>query len=678
MEERLNERWEFYYDNRLKHPSEEQEENIRQIDFHKIIKSDGVMYLLTLSTKILEKAKTFSKDGSFNFSYIYAARAEKVVEKIKRTAPSIMSNDTYKRLYLRVLETCHDFKNKAKENIMESLKDDLVSEQARITEQEESVRIIEQKIGLDAVGKSTKVYAADTGEGFDFDDSYLYDDIEPANGISTETVKIHDIIDSADGFGPDKPVVNASVGEPATVVVSTNENSNVNVVAVEPGSMTMNDAGGVDNIFVVEDANVLEINPDALPDGVEANVAAIDDTPNVNAIVAATVSEYDGADPNQNAITACILDTEEIHTETMEERFDISAFSNLYPSSLDKKGAGEASVDTQTVIAATVSDKKPKTVTEATFIPSPKKPDVNKQNGNIGDKFVVKPIEVIERIKWRVGDMVDIEDVYMSKQGAGVLRKWRKGQVISIKDNRRVKVRYIEPPFNKPKWDENIDMTFEKQKRRIAASGTHTRSLDLQWMSKSERFKVGMRNNGYSIYQMRGDGNCLFRSVAHQIWNDAERHADLRRAVCDHMLQNSGQFAEVLGALMPGPNGFARYVERMRRPCYGGQGEWGGDPEIRVMEELLDRPIEVWDVESGPEAPSNIHLEGSLPDYVLNEIAPIRISYHGKNHYNSVIYDKDIHKYPYGVPSTTFIRDFRKKIEQEEKSRDRRLKNGYK
>ena len=377
-----------------------------------------------------------------------------------------MSNDTYKRLYLRVLETCHDFKNKAKENIMESLKDDLVSEQARITEQEESVRIIEQKIGLDAVGKSTKVYAADTGEGFDFDDSYLYDDIEPANGISTETVKIHDIIDSADGFGPDKPVVNASVGEPATVVVSTNENSNVNVVAVEPGSMTMNDAGGVDNIFVVEDANVLEINPDALPDGVEANVAAIDDTPNVNAIVAATVSEYDGADPNQNAITACILDTEETHTETMEERFDISAFSNLYPSSLDKKGAGEASVDTQTVIAATVSDKKPKTVTEATFIPSPKKPDVNKQNGNIGDKFVVKPIEVIERIKWRVGDMVDIEDVYMSKQGAGVLRKWRKGQVISIKDNRRVKVRYIEPPFNKPKWDENIDMTFEKQKRR--------------------------------------------------------------------------------------------------------------------------------------------------------------------------------------------------------------------
>eukprot|EP00944_MAST-04C_sp_MAST-4C-sp1_P001386 g1386.t1 len=298
---------------------------------------------------------------------------------------------------------------------MESLKDDLVSEQARITEQEESVRIIEQKIGLDAVGKSTKVYAADTGEGFDFDDSYLYDDIEPANGISTETVKIHDIIDSADGFGPDKPVVNASVGEPATVVVSTNENSNVNVVAVEPGSMTMNDAGGVDNIFVVEDANVLEINPDALPDGVEANVAAIDDTPNVTAIVAATVSEYDGADPNQNAITACILDTEETHTETkagiittLKARCAIIAAANPIGGRYDPQRTFAENVElTDPILSrfdnlcvlidevnpvldepATVSDKKPKTVTEATFIPSPKKPDVNKQNGNIGDKFV--------------------------------------------------------------------------------------------------------------------------------------------------------------------------------------------------------------------------------------------------------------------------------------------------
>ena len=88
------------------------------------------------------------------------------------------------------------------------------------------------------------------------------------------------------------------------------------------------------------------------------------------------------------------------------------------------------------------------------------------------------------------------------------------------------------------------------------------------------------------------------------------------------------------------------------------------------MEELLDRPIEVWDVESGPGAPSNIHLEGSLPDYVLNEIAPIRISYM-ENHYNSVIYDKDIHKYPYGVPSTTLSVILERKLSKKKVKRSK-------
>ena len=68
--------------------------------------------------------------------------------------------------------------------------------------------------------------------------------------------------------------------------------------------------------MIVEDTNVLEINPDALPDGVEAVAAGSNAI--VDTIVATTVNEYDGVDPNQNAITACILDTEETRTGTME------------------------------------------------------------------------------------------------------------------------------------------------------------------------------------------------------------------------------------------------------------------------------------------------------------------------------------------------------------------------
>ena len=99
------------------------------------------------------------------------------------------------------------------------------------------------------------------------------------------------------------------------------------------------------------------------------------------------------------------------------------------------------------------------------------------------------------------------------------------------------------------------------------------------------------------------------------------------------------------------------YVAQMRRPCFQGQGEWGGDPEIRVMEEIFDRPFELWDVERGADAPANIHLEGSLPED--HRVAPIRVSYHGKNHYNSV---KPLQgKFPLGELRTSRIRSFRKR-----------------
>jgi hypothetical protein len=38
MDELLSERWEWHYENRLKHPSEAQEENIRKLDFLLVIK----------------------------------------------------------------------------------------------------------------------------------------------------------------------------------------------------------------------------------------------------------------------------------------------------------------------------------------------------------------------------------------------------------------------------------------------------------------------------------------------------------------------------------------------------------------------------------------------------------------------------------------------------------------
>lgn len=52
---------------------------------------------------------------------------------------------------------------------------------------------------------------------------------------------------------------------------------------------------------------------------------------------------------------------------------------------------------------------------------------------------------------------------------------------------------------------------------------------------------------------------------------------------------------------------------------------------------MLDRPFEIFSVEHGAATPLSIHLEGSIPAHILKSVAPIRVSYHGRNHYNSLV-----------------------------------------
>ena len=59
MDELLSERWEWYYENRLKHPSEAQEENIRKLDFRLVIKKNGIMSIIEIAIKVLEQAKIY-------------------------------------------------------------------------------------------------------------------------------------------------------------------------------------------------------------------------------------------------------------------------------------------------------------------------------------------------------------------------------------------------------------------------------------------------------------------------------------------------------------------------------------------------------------------------------------------------------------------------------------------
>ena len=77
---------------------------------------------------------------------------------------------------------------------------------------------------------------------------------------------------------------------------------------------------------------------------------------------------------------------------------------------------------------------------------------------------------------------------------------------------------------------------------------------------------------------MESDGNCLFRSLSDQLFNDyGSKHVDVRNEICDFLEKNEKKFASflLLDEDQEDVCCFNEYVSRMRN-----DGEWGGDVEI--------------------------------------------------------------------------------------------------
>lgn len=133
-------------------------------------------------------------------------------------------------------------------------------------------------------------------------------------------------------------------------------------------------------------------------------------------------------------------------------------------------------------------------------------------------------------------------------------------------------------------------------------------------------FQKALQKRGLKIVEMAGDGNCLFRAVALQVYGDNDMHFDVRARVCDFM-EGDKQLASFLDEPLQD------YVARKRK-----DGVHGNNPEIQAVSELFNRPVEVFTPDSGGELPLNIfQKEYATPD------EPIRLSYHDGNHYNAVI-----------------------------------------
>lgn len=221
----------------------------------------------------------------------------------------------------------------------------------------------------------------------------------------------------------------------------------------------------------------------------------------------------------------------------------------------------------------------------------------------------------------KVGQEVDIHDT---------TEKWCKGRVVEIV--REAPNRY-QALIHYDGWDSQYDEWVNLDSYRLAPLNHHTdppcmvrrpslhRSSSEYAPPQDEETKFRdelKRVKNWSIRDMAGDGNCLFRSVSHQIYGDAKYHALVREKCMDYVEAEITFFSNYI-------DGDVKvYVNRMRQ-----DGEWGDNVEIQAMSEIYSRRVEIYAYNTEPMKTYQRHLGGSNP---------IRISYHCRSHYNSMVF----------------------------------------
>lgn len=123
---------------------------------------------------------------------------------------------------------------------------------------------------------------------------------------------------------------------------------------------------------------------------------------------------------------------------------------------------------------------------------------------------------------------------------------------------------------------------------------------------------------GFHIVPIKPDGNCLFRAVAHQIFNEEERHGETRKACVDYLRNNKIIYRDFVQEKK-----IDEYLDRMRK-----LGEWGDHLELHALSVLYGIQIDVFTTEP---APTVIYAAEGQPRRT------VRLFYNSMSHYDSVV-----------------------------------------
>ncbi|KAK4685620.1 OTU domain-containing protein 3, partial [Tremellales sp. Uapishka_1] len=93
---------------------------------------------------------------------------------------------------------------------------------------------------------------------------------------------------------------------------------------------------------------------------------------------------------------------------------------------------------------------------------------------------------------------------------------------------------------------------------------------------------------GLALRDVTGDGNCLFRALADQLWGDMKRHVEIRKLVCDYLEMNQATMEGFVVPFLGDREDYGGYVKRMRE-----SKQFGSHIEIQAAARVFKRNVRV-------------------------------------------------------------------------------------
>lgn len=137
-------------------------------------------------------------------------------------------------------------------------------------------------------------------------------------------------------------------------------------------------------------------------------------------------------------------------------------------------------------------------------------------------------------------------------------------------------------------------------------------------------FITELQEKGLTVIRMASDGNCMFRSIAHQLFADANLHLEVRKKILDYIEQEKDHFVLFLDEE---EESFDDYIKRLR--CFG---EWGDNTELYAAAQCYQVDIYIHQADT-----PMYMISGSSSNSSSGSGKCIHLSYHGECHYNSVL-----------------------------------------